>query len=335
MTDLLHVQGLSVSFAAHRERLTVLHDVSVHVGRREIVGLVGESGSGKSVTSLAIMGLLGLQGRIDRGRIEFDGRCISELQPADRLTVRGREIAMIFQEPSTCLNPVFRVGEQIAETCRRHFHLGRQEAMQRAVKMMERVGIPAADRRARQYPHELSGGLKQRVMIAMALVCKPKLLIADEPTTALDVTTQAQIIELILQLHADFDMAVLLITHDMGVVAEAAHRVVVMYAGQVVEEAPARLLFANPRHPYTRLLLRSIPSAHQKQTELPIIDGTMPAPAARLTGCRFASRCPMASDACRARPPALQACPDERRVRCVREHAIDAEMPMGSGVGHA
>lgn len=328
-TALLQIRDLSVSFRAGDSWLRVVHDLSLEIAHNEIVGLVGESGSGKSVTSLAIMGLLGNQGRIDSGRILFDGRCLNQLAQNEMLAIRGKEIAMIFQEPSTCLNPVFRIGNQVAEACRLHLALDHRQAMARSVELLERVGIPDPAHRARQYPHELSGGLKQRVMIAMALACEPKLLIADEPTTALDVTTQAQILDLIRILHEDLKTAVLLITHDLGIIAETAQRVVVMYAGEAVEEAPVTSLFAEPGHPYTRELLRCIPPLDHKPDKLPMIDGTMPGPGETFQGCRFAARCPQSITACRTQAPALQR-HDERRVRCIRF----PETATGSGVAN-
>ena len=260
MSALLSVEELSVTFRGLREPVPVLDRVSFEVESGEILGIVGESGSGKSVTSLAIMGLLGSQGRVSGGRVVFDGTELTALPEAEMRSRRGARpppLAMIFQEPGTSLNPVLPVGFQIAEVLTEHLGLSDRAARDRAADLMDRVGIPAARARLGDYPHEMSGGMKQRIMIAMALACRPRLLIADEPTTALDVTIQAQILELITELRRDLGMAVLLITHDMGVIAETADRVIVMYAGRVVEAAPAEALFADPRHPYTRLLLRS------------------------------------------------------------------------------
>lgn len=316
--DLLRVDGLSVSFTGLRGSVSVLDDISFSVKPGEIVGIVGESGSGKSVTSLAIMGLLGPQGQVDSGSIALEQTDLTALDERAMQDIRGRDIAMIFQEPSTSLNPVLQVGFQIAEVLVEHFGLGSAEAGNRAVELMDHVGIPAAATRATDYPHQLSGGMKQRIMIAMALACRPKLLIADEPTTALDVTIQAQILDLISDLRAEYDMGVLLITHDMGVIAEMADRVIVMYAGQIVEQSSAEDLFGQPRHPYTRLLLRSIPSARVKQTILPMIEGTTPSPANFPAGCRFNPRCPIAGDHCRKDPPALVCESDGHSVRCLR-----------------
>ncbi len=321
MSALLSVQGLSVTFRGLRAPVQVLDRVGFDVAPGEILGIVGESGSGKSVTSLAIMGLLGSQGRVSEGHILFDGTDLTALPEAEMRQRRGRDLAMIFQEPATSLNPVLPVGFQIAEVLVEHLGLGARAARDRAVELMDRVGIPAARARVGDYPHEMSGGMKQRIMIAMALACRPRLLIADEPTTALDVTIQAQILDLITELRAELGMAVVLITHDMGIIAETADRVIVMYAGQVVEAAPAERMFASPRHPYTRLLLRSIPSARVKQTDLPVIEGTTPTPAAMPQGCRFHPRCPIAEGPCRTDPPRLEGPAGGSTARCWRLEA--------------
>lgn len=296
---LLSVEDISVSFSGLRGPVEVLDGVSFQVEPGEIVALVGESGSGKSVTSLAVMGLLERNGSVTKGRITFDGNDVAMLTPAQQRDMRGREMSMIFQEPGTSLNPVFRVGFQIAEALTEH-GMRRPEAAAAAVDLMERVGIPDAAERTRNYPHQFSGGMKQRIMIAMALACRPRLLIADEPTTALDVTIQAQILNLILDIREEFGMATLLITHDMGVVAQMADRVVVMYAGQVVETAPAERIFTAAAHPYTRLLLRSMPSARVRQEVLPVIEGTTPPANAFPSGCRFHLRCPIATEVCKS-----------------------------------
>ena len=314
----LSVENLSVSFQGLRGPVPVLHDITFNVSAGEIVGIVGESGSGKSVTSLAIMGLLGAQGSIDNGCVRMGDRELTCLGDNAMRSVRGRDIAMIFQEPTTSLNPVLQVGFQIAEVLIEHFGQSEKEARARAVELMQRVGIPAAAERALDYPHQLSGGMKQRIMIAMALACQPKFLIADEPTTALDVTIQAQILDLIRDLRAEFDMGVLLITHDMGIVAEMADRVVVMYAGQIVEQSDVASLFDAPSHPYTRLLLRSIPSARVKQDVLPMIVGTTPTPNEFPAGCRFNPRCPFAIETCVVQPPDLEETEKGHQVRCHR-----------------
>ena len=323
MTELLSVSGLSVSFRGLRGPVQVLDDVGFSLAPGRILGIVGESGSGKSVTSLAIMGLLGASGQVDAGRITFDGTDLTALSPAEMRARRGRDFAMIFQEPGTSLNPVLSVGFQIAEVLTEHLGLGPRAARARAIELMDKVGIPAAQSRVDDYPHEMSGGMKQRIMIAMALACNPRLLIADEPTTALDVTIQGQILQLISDLREELGMAVILITHDMGVIAEMADQVIVMYAGQVVEEASAQELFTRPRHPYSRLLLRSIPSSREKQAVLPVIEGTTPAPGDLPQGCRFHPRCPIADDGCRARVPSLLPLEQGRRARCLRLDAAD------------
>jgi peptide/nickel transport system ATP-binding protein len=324
---LLEVSGLRTSFATSRGIVQSVDGVTFSIARGKTLGLVGESGSGKSVTSLSIMRLVGRAGgRIDAGRIllrptagpELDLLSLSEKAMRK---VRGRDAAMIFQEPMTSLDPVWSIGDQIVESIRLHQDAGRSEARDRAVAMLRLVGIPAPEKRIKDYPHQLSGGMRQRVMIAIALACRPGLLIADEPTTALDVTIQAQILELILRLQGEIGMSVLFITHNLGVVAETADRVAVMYAGQVVEEGPVRDIFAAPRHPYTVGLLASIPGARvdgAKSKRLRTIGGTPPDPLERPTGCRFAPRCPLAIDACRAAVPPLAPVRSDHAVRCIR-----------------
>ena len=318
MTDLLDVRDLSVSFATPRGAVRVLDGVSLTVRDGEVVGLVGESGSGKSVTALSILGLLGEQGRVDAGEIRLEGRDLVPLSEREWLDVRGRRVAMVFQEPMTSLNPLLTVGFQVAEVLEEHLGLGRREAMARAVELFRDVGIPDASRRVDDYPHQLSGGMRQRVMLAMAMACRPRLLIGDEPTTALDVTIQAQILALLRDLGRAAGTALLLISHDLGVVAAMASRVIVMYAGQVVEEAPARELFAAPAHPYTRLLLAVAPRVRDKRAQLSAIAGSMPAPAALPAGCRFHPRCPDAIPLCREAAPVLDPHGRDRRVRCWR-----------------
>ena len=315
---LLRIDGLSVVFQTLDGPLRVVEDVDFVIHSGEVLGLVGESGSGKSVTSLAIMRLLGDQGSIETGTVRLGGTELTALSDAEMLSVRGNRVSMIFQEPMTSLNPVYTVGFQIAEVMIQHLKIGRHDAVERAVQFMRQVGIPAAGQRVGDYPHQLSGGMRQRVMIAMALACRPSLLIADEPTTALDVTIQAQILDLVSTLRRETGTAVLMITHDLGVVATTADRVVVMYAGQIVEEAPAAALFATPRHPYTRLLLRSIPQVSEKRPRLDAIEGTTPSPTHFPSGCRFHPRCPDAVDRCRDAMPVLEHGGDGRRVRCWR-----------------
>ena len=278
--------------------------------------MVGESGSGKSVTALSIMGLVPGPGRIEEGsRVVLDGRELTSLGPKAMRRARGAELAMIFQEPMTSLNPVYPVGDQIAEAVRVHTGLRKQAARARAVELLDRVGIPDPERRVGEYPHQLSGGMRQRVMIAMALANEPSLLIADEPTTALDVTIQAQILELLLVLREELGMAVLLITHDLGVVAETCDRVVVMYGGQVVEEGPVVDVFDAPSHPYTRGLLDAVPRPDARGRELTVIPGTVPAPTDWPSGCRFRPRCPHAWARCEQAPPLLRA-GSRARARC-------------------
>jgi oligopeptide/dipeptide ABC transporter ATP-binding protein len=318
LTDLLEVRDLSVSFTTPRGPVPVLDGVSLAVREGEVVGLVGESGSGKSVTALSILGLLGEQGRVEAGEIRFEGRDLVPLPEREWLRVRGRRIAMVFQEPMTSLNPLLPVGFQVAEVLVEHLGLGSRDARARAVELFRDVGIPDSGRRVRDYPHQLSGGMRQRVMIAMAMACRPRLLIGDEPTTALDVTIQAQILALLRDLGRAAGTAVLLISHDLGVVAAMASRVVVMYAGQVVEEAPARELFLRPRHPYTRLLLAVAPRVREKRPRLSAIAGSIPAPSALPVGCRFHPRCPDAIALCREAAPTLEAHGADRHVRCWR-----------------
>jgi oligopeptide/dipeptide ABC transporter ATP-binding protein len=318
MTTLLDVRDLSVAFATPRGAVPVLDGVSLSVREGEVVGLVGESGSGKSVTALAILGLLGEQGQIVGGEIRLDGRDLVPLPEREWLRVRGRQIAMVFQEPMTSLNPLLSVGFQVAEVLEEHLGLSRRDALARAVELFRDVGIPDAEQRVRDYPHQLSGGMRQRVMIAMAMACRPRLLVGDEPTTALDVTIQAQILALLRDLGRAAGTAVLLISHDLGVMAAMAARVVVMYAGQVVEEAPTAELFRAPRHPYTRLLLAVVPGVREKRARLSAIAGSIPAPAAMPAGCRFHPRCPDAITLCREAAPSLESHGPDRRVRCWR-----------------
>jgi peptide/nickel transport system ATP-binding protein len=324
--SLLEVEGLSVEFGTAQGRLRVVDGVGFSVAPGETVGLVGESGSGKSVSSLAVMGLIPPRaGQVTADALRFDGRDLLTLPRAEMRALRGAQLSMIFQEPMTSLNPVFTVGNQIAETVRTHQGGSRQAAWARAVEMLDRVGIPDAARRARDYPHAFSGGMRQRAMIAMALANDPKLLIADEPTTALDVTIQAQILDLLRALQQETGMAVVLVTHDLGVVAQSCDRVVVMYAGQVVEHAEVGPLFGAPRHPYSEGLLASMPQVAEPGRPLVVIPGQVPNPDAWPPGCRFAPRCSYATPECDAAPVALTAAAgarpdrdDAASVRCVR-----------------
>ncbi|MFD0587438.1 ABC transporter ATP-binding protein [Paenibacillus sp. GCM10027627] len=317
MGQLLEVERLKVTFQNGGERLVSVDDVSFSLSEGETVAIVGESGCGKSVTSLAIMGLLGANGSIAEGDIRLGGQSIAACGDEQLRELRGNEMAMIFQEPMTSLNPVIPVGEQIEESIRLHLKLRRREAKKRAVDLLRKVGIPRPEAAARQYPHSLSGGMQQRVMIAMALACSPKLLIADEPTTALDVTIQAQILGLMKQLQAESGAAILLVTHDLGVVAEMADRVIVMYAGQVVESGDVYTLFKEPKHPYTQGLMRSVPRLDlERRRRLPSIPGTVPPLAQMPVGCRFHPRCPFADARCASELPPLVAAGDEGLVRC-------------------
>jgi peptide/nickel transport system ATP-binding protein/oligopeptide transport system ATP-binding protein len=317
--SLLEVRGLTTAFRTGSGEINAIDDVSFSVDAGEVLGIVGESGSGKSVTALTIMGLLPQPpARIAAGSIHFDGRDITKLSDAQMQKIRGPGIAMVFQEPMTSLNPVFSIGDQIMETLRAHERLPAREQRARAIAILDKVGIPSASRRLDDYPHQLSGGQRQRVMIAVALCCNPRLLIADEPTTALDVTIQAQILDLLLDLRDEFGMAVIVITHNMGVVAETADRVMVMYAGRVIEQAPVAGIFDAPLHPYTRGLLSCVPSLEQETARLTAIPGTLPEPARRPPGCRFAPRCDLAIDACAAALPELRPLAPAHDVACIR-----------------
>jgi peptide/nickel transport system ATP-binding protein len=311
---LLEVRDLRVSFATEAGELPAVRGASLRLAPGETLALVGESGSGKSVTALALLRLVPPPGRIVSGAVRFRGRDVLALDAAGLQALRGREIAMIFQEPMTSLNPVFRVGDQIGEVLRVHRGADAASARRAAVELLARVRIPDPARRAEQYPHELSGGMKQRAMIAMALACDPALLVADEPTTALDVTIQTQILELLRALQRETGMAVLLITHSLGVVARFAQRVAVMYAGEVVEEAPVRELFRAPGHPYTRALLRALPRPGARG-RLEAIEGTVPAPQDLPPGCAFSARCREALARCADEPPPVTGVAG-RPVRC-------------------
>ena len=329
MTDhILEVKNLSTHFYTRAGTIKAADDVSFDIEPGSTLALVGESGSGKSVTSLSIMRLLQPPGKITAGEIIFDGRDLLKLDDREMRLLRGREIAMIFQDPMTSLNPVYTVGDQISEAIELHERLSRKQAWPKTVEMMKRVKIPDAERRAKDYPHQLSGGMRQRVMIAMALSCKPKLLIADEPTTALDVTIQAEILELLTTLKDDFSLSMLLITHDLGVVAETADRVAVMYAGRIVEEAPVRDIFRTPRHPYTEGLLGSVPRLTEqgiKRHRLQTIEGTVPNLLHLPEGCKFAPRCAYVIDQCTAGEIPLLDTGDDRRARCIRHDRVSDE----------
>jgi peptide/nickel transport system ATP-binding protein len=316
---LLELRALRTTFAGEAGEFPAVDGVSFSIAAGRTLGIVGESGSGKSVTALSIMGLVpSPPGRIAGGEVLFDGVDLLKLDAAALGERRGNQLAMIFQEPMTSLNPAFTIGDQIAETIRRHRHVGKREARAETIDMLRRVRIPAPERRVDDYPHKLSGGMRQRAMIAMALACGPKLLIADEPTTALDVTIQAQILDLLRQLRDETGTAIMLITHDLGVVAELAHEVIVMYAGKVMERAPVATLFEAPQHPYTIGLLASIPPLEGEVRRLASIDGAVPSPVAFLEGCRFHPRCPFAIERCRSEEPPLAEIAPDQAVACWR-----------------
>jgi peptide/nickel transport system permease protein len=316
---LLDVRDLSVEFLTEGGPVTVVDKVSFSVRAGEMVGIVGESGSGKTVTSLGVMRLVpSPPGRITSGSVNFGGRDLLSLSLAELRAVRGDEIAMVFQDPMTSLNPVFTIGTQLVDTIRLHRKVRKRAARARAVELLEMVGIPDPERRIKDYPHQLSGGMRQRALLALALSCEPRLLIADEPTTALDVTVQAQILDLLRELQAKLDMAVIFVTHDLGVIADLCSRVIVMYAGEVVEEAPIDELFTNPHHPYTEGLLAAIPQTGTDDERLASIPGVVPAPTAMPVGCRFHPRCPYAVPACASTPVDLRSAGDDHLARCLR-----------------
>jgi oligopeptide/dipeptide ABC transporter ATP-binding protein len=312
---ILRVDHLTTGFDIGGRFVPAVIDVSFHLDKGETLCLVGESGSGKSLTAYSIIGLLQPPGRIDRGRIMFKGRDLRQLPERELQRIRGAEIALVFQEPMTALNPVFTIGSQIEETLRVHGRATRRTARAKAIELLDAVRVPEPARRVRDYPHQLSGGLRQRALIAMALACSPDLLIADEPTTALDVTIQAQILELLRDLQQRLGLALLLITHDLGVVAEMGDRVAVMYAGRLVEEAAVVDLFADPKHPYTRALLGSIPGG-APGTRLVAIPGTVPAPGALPPGCCFTPRCPSRFEPCPTAHPGITDFGGGRTVKC-------------------
>lgn len=311
---LLEIKGLKTYFQTDEGVVPAVDGVDITIYEGETVGIVGESGCGKSVTSLTTMRLT--PGKVVDGSITFQGRDLLALSDEEIRKVRGNEMAMIFQEPMTSLNPVFTIGEQISESIKIHMQFGKQEARQRAIDMLKLVGIPRAEQIVDEYPHQLSGGMRQRVMIAMAMSCNPKLLIADEPTTALDVTIQAQILDLMRELKVKHNTAIMMITHDLGVVAEMCDRVIVMYAGKVVEEADVVTLFTNPKHPYTQGLMKSIPRLDGKEQRLYSIKGSVPMPGSLRKGCTFAPRCEYAMDICREGIPELVKVEDKHSCRC-------------------
>ena len=317
MSDkLLEVKNLTTEFNSERGRLIAVNDISFYVGKEEIVGLVGESGSGKSVTSLSILGLLPEQGFISNGEILLEGKNILEMNNHQIRNIRGSDIAMIFQDPMSSLNPVLKVGDQLMECTRLHLKYNKVQARNHAIDMIKQVGIPVPEDVMRRYPHQLSGGMSQRIMIAMAMSCNPKVLIADEPTTALDVTIQAQVMELMLELKDKNKIGILLITHDLGVVAEMCDRVMVMYCGRIVEISDVKSLFDNPQHPYTKGLIASVPKIGSNVDILPYIRGRVPDLSQMPTGCKFAPRCDSAIAKCHIEEPKLVNIGPMKQCRC-------------------
>jgi peptide/nickel transport system ATP-binding protein len=325
---LMQVSILRVGFDTQQGPVTVVDGVSIDIHASEIVAIVGESGCGKSVTALSLTRLTGTNSNILTGQVNFLGQDLSQLPIEQLRAIRGRDISYIFQEPMTSLNPVYTVGEQIMEPLMLHMKMTRSQAKNEAVRLLELVNIPSPHMRVSEYPHQLSGGMRQRVMIAMAIACRPKLLIADEPTTALDVTVQAQILELLQELQREFGMAILLITHDMGVVAEFSHKVVVMYAGRIAETGKTEEIFSDPRHPYTKALLNSIPPIDYEVDRLPTLSGTVPSPTNMPKGCRFYDRCVDAKPACKIQLVDPIFITPDHAVACIKD--FDYQMPMES-----
>lgn len=313
---LLKVEGLKTSFSTKRGWIHPVDEVSYSIEKGQTLGVVGESGCGKTVMSFSVMGLIDSPGKISSGKILFHNTDLTKQSRDNMRKMRGKKIAMIFQEPMTALNPVLTIGFQIIEQIRTHEDITKAEALNRAVELLKKVGIPAPEKRVHNYPHQLSGGMRQRAMIAMALSCNPELLIADEPTTALDVTIQAQILDLLQELKEDYNMAIQFITHDLAVVSEIADNVMVMYAGRVVEYGPAEDVFNSPKHPYTLGLLNSIPSLDVKDTRLTPIEGSVPALDDLPNGCRFQNRCPSVTKSCTEAEPALEVVEDKHKVAC-------------------
>ena len=340
---LLEIENLSVEFPSQNGVMHAVDGVSLSLQEGEVLGIVGESGSGKSVTMMALMGLVAYPGRVRADKLRFAGHDLLALSQSERNKLVGKDIAMIFQEPTTSLNPCFTVGFQLAETLKLHLKLDSKTARKRSIELLEQVGIPAPESRLKAYPHQLSGGMNQRVMIAMAIACNPRLLIADEPTTALDVTIQAQILDLLRGLQKERGMALVLITHNMGVVSEMAQRVAVMYAGQIMEERGAQALFNTPQHPYTEALLAALPERSDGGARLATIPGMVPGLYDRPAGCLFAPRCAYATEHCQAHKPALRTWDDVLHgggmVRChyplddpQREAAIAADKPLAKAL---
>ena len=326
---LLEIENLSVEFPSRSSVLHAVEGVSLSLDAGDVLGIVGESGSGKSVTMMALMGLVPYPGRVTASKMRFDGHDLLGLSTRERSRLTGKDVAMIFQEPTTSLNPCFSVGFQLAETLRVHLGMDSKAAKRRSIELLEQVGISDPETRLKAYPHQLSGGMNQRVMIAMAIACNPKLLIADEPTTALDVTIQAQILDLLRSLQRERGMALVLITHNMGVVSDMAQRVAVMYAGEIMEEQPAQALFQRPRHPYTEALMAALPERSDGSARLATIPGMVPGLYDRPTGCLFAPRCGYADDDCRSQRPGLvnglQAA-----VRCHHPLSLNGQPTVGA-----
>ena len=323
MSELLEIKHLNVVFSNGGRSVEAISDLSLSLGRRETLGIVGESGSGKSVTSLATMRLLPKSTSQVKGQILFEGQDLLQLSEREMQQVRGNKIAMVFQEPMTSLNPIHPVGKQIAESVLLLSKATKKEAMARALQLLELCGIPDPEQRMKEYPHQLSGGMRQRVMIAIALACNPELLIADEPTTALDVTIQAQILQLMKDIKKDRDMSIIIITHDLGIVYDFCDRVVVVYTGEVVESAPVKKLFQEPLHPYTQGLIGALPRLGHPTERLEAIEGMVPDAGEMPEGCHFHPRCPYATDRCRGEHPPLTTFPDGRQVRCFRGEERD------------
>jgi len=312
---LLEIENLSVEFPTSQGTLRAVDRIDLTLDEGEVLGVVGESGSGKSVTMLALMGLVGYPGRVRADKLRFDGRDLLTMSARERRQLTGKDVAMIFQEPSTSLNPCFTIGFQLAETLKKHEGMDSKAAKRRSIELLEQVGIPAPESRLKAFPHQMSGGMNQRVMIAMAIACNPRLLIADEPTTALDVTIQAQILDLLMSLQKERDMALVLITHNMGVVAETAQRIMVMYAGQIMEERKVDALFSAPQHPYSAALLAALPERSEGANRLATIPGMVPGLNDRPKGCLFSPRCAYATQHSRTVQPELRAWQDGH-VRC-------------------
>ena len=327
--NILEIKGLKTQFFTEAGIVRAVDGIDIHVKRGEVLGVVGESGCGKSVSSLSIMRLVSQPGKIVEGQIVFDNQDLLKLSESQMIKIRGNRISMIFQQPQSCLNPVFKIGDQLSEVLHIHQDLGKEAGQKRAIQLLSMVGIPEPESRIHAYPHEMSGGMAQRVMIAMALACVPELLIADEPTTALDVTIQAQILDLMRNLRSKMETSIILITHDLGVVAEMCDRVVVMYAGRVVEEAPIEELFASPKHPYTAALIGSTPVLGQAEKELVTIPGSVPNLVDLPQGCKFAPRCMARLEndltICTEEEPELKSIAPNRKVRCwLHEKELEA-----------